>query len=94
MGERNFIIVPAGTVKTKLMNTKSFLCCVVAFTVLLLGGFKATFLTLKSHIQRAQCGCHHFRVLPGSQLSAAQAAQCLFELKHCMHAEKVAHDSL
>lgn len=25
MGERNFIIIPAGTVKTKLMNTEGFL---------------------------------------------------------------------
>lgn len=31
MGESNFIIVPAGTVKTKLMNTESFLpWCVVS----------------------------------------------------------------
>lgn len=41
MGERNFIIVPAGTVKSKLMNTESFLLWRVVsfFTVLLLAIF-------------------------------------------------------
>lgn len=37
-GRGNFIIVPAGTVKTKLMNTESFLLRLYwFFTVLLLG---------------------------------------------------------
>lgn len=46
MGERNFIIVPAGIVKAKLMNTESFLLyCVVSLRCYCWGIFKATFLT-------------------------------------------------
>lgn len=46
MGERNFIIVPAGTVKTKLMNTESFLPWrVVALQCCFWGMFKGTFFT-------------------------------------------------
>lgn len=46
MGDRNFIIVPAGTVKTKLMNTESFLLWhVVSLQYCCSGIFKATFFT-------------------------------------------------
>ena len=48
MGERNFIIVPAGTVKSKLMNTESFLLRgVVSLQCRCWGILKATFLIQK-----------------------------------------------
>lgn len=85
MGERNFIIAPAGTVKTKLMNTESFLVAALLLYSAAVREFSKPHSSLKSNTYSAHAVYTiNLQVMLGSLLWVLNQpgfAGCRFELK-------------